>query len=114
MENCLFCKIVNGNIPCKKVHEDEKSIAFHDINPQAPHHILIIPKVHIPTTNDINAENAAVVGHLFQVASKLAKELGVNDAGYRLVFNCNKHGGQEVYHIHLHLLAGRQMTWPPG
>lgn len=114
VENCLFCNIVNGQIPCKEVYSDNDCIAFHDINPQAPHHILIIPKKHIATTNDINESNSTLVGHLFHAASQIAKDLQVDEAGYRLVFNCNKHGGQEVYHIHLHLLAGRAMTWPPG
>jgi len=114
MSDCLFCKIINGDIPATRIHEDTKCLAFQDIKPQAPHHILIIPKKHISTVNDIRAEDNELIGHLFQTAKTIAADLGVHDDGYRLVFNCNRQGGQEVYHIHLHLLAGRQMTWPPG
>ena len=112
--DCIFCKIVAGQIPADVVFQDEDFIAFRDINPQAPHHILIIPKNPIPTINDLEDENAELTGKMVLTAKNIAKELGFADDGYRLVFNCNKHGGQEVYHIHLHLLGGRQMMWPPG
>ena len=114
MSDCLFCKIVNGDIPSKIVYEDDSVLAFEDINPQAPVHILIIPKIHIATANDIAAEHAAVVGNMFVAAKTIAEKLSISKDGYRLVMNCNQHGGQEVYHIHLHLLGGKQLTWPPG
>lgn len=112
MTNCLFCKMVAGVIKPDVVFEDDTVLAFKDINPQAPVHILIIPKVHIATLNDL--DNALLAGQLLQTAAKLAKQEGLSDDGYRTVFNCNKKGGQEVYHLHLHLLGGRQMHWPPG
>ena len=114
MSDCLFCKIVAGQIPARKAHEDELCIGFHDINPQAPTHVLFIPNKHLATANDLSHEETALVGHLMVSAAKLAKELGVAEAGYRLVMNCNKDGGQTVFHLHLHLLAGRQLAWPPG
>ena len=110
--DCLFCKIVHGDIPSKKAYEDDSVFAFHDINPQAPTHILIIPKHHIATLNDV--DNTLLLGKLMRTAQQLAIEHGVADDGYRVVMNCNPKGGQEVYHIHLHLLGGRQMHWPPG
>ena len=112
--DCLFCKIAASEIPVKFIYEDEQVVVFDDINPQAPHHKLIIPRKHIPTINHINSHDVALVGHMFQVASTVAKELGVADEGYRLVMNCNKIAGQTVFHIHAHLLGGRQLTWPPG
>ena len=112
MNNCLFCKMVAGDIKPDVVYEDESVLAFRDINPQAPVHILIIPKQHIKTLNDL--DNTELAGHLIQTAAKLAKTEGLAEDGYRTLFNCNPKGGQEVYHLHLHLLAGRQMTWPPG
>lgn len=112
--NCLFCKIINKKIPSKKVYEDEHIFAFEDINPQAPVHILIIPKKHISTTLDITHEDNELIGHLFQAANKIAKDRGVAERGFRLVLNCNPESGQTIYHIHLHLLAGRVMHWPPG
>lgn len=112
--DCLFCKIVAGEIPSKKLFEDEQVLAFHDIAPQAPHHFLVIPKQHITTLNDINADNTQLLGHMNLVGAQLAEELGVAEAGYRFVMNCNRHGGQTVFHIHLHVLAGRHMNWPPG
>jgi histidine triad (HIT) family protein len=114
MSDCLFCQIVKGDIPAERVYEDEDIIAFNDISPQAPTHVLIIPKAHIATMNDLTDEHAALYGRLALTAQHIAKDLGLADDGYRVVMNCNKHGGQEVYHIHLHLLAGRQLTWPPG
>ncbi len=112
--NCLFCKIAQKEIPASIVFEDNELVAFHDINPQAPKHLLIIPKRHIGTINDTDDEDARLLGNMILRAKKLAQSEGVNDEGYRLVFNINSGGGQEVYHIHLHLLGGRQMTWPPG
>jgi len=112
MTQCLFCKMVNGVIKPDVVFEDDTVLAFKDINPQAPVHVLIIPKVHIATLNDL--DDTLLAGQLLQTAAKLAKQEGLSDDGYRTVFNCNKKGGQEVYHLHLHLLGGRQMTWPPG
>ncbi|MBL4865389.1 MAG: histidine triad nucleotide-binding protein [Pseudomonadales bacterium] len=112
--NCLFCKIVNGEINSDIVYQDDKVLAFRDVNPQAPTHILIIPKTHISTLNDLEESNASLMGLLPITAQKLAKELGFADDGYRVVMNCNNHGGQTVFHIHLHLLGGRQMAWPPG
>lgn len=112
--NCLFCKIINKKIPSKIVYEDERVFAFEDINPQAPVHILIIPKKHISTTLDITHEDNELIGHLFQAANKIAKDRGVAERGFRLVMNCNPESGQTVYHIHIHLLAGRVMHWPPG
>ncbi|MCK5359482.1 MAG: histidine triad nucleotide-binding protein [Gammaproteobacteria bacterium] len=114
MTDCLFCKMVNGDIPPDKVYEDDEVLAFNDINPQAPVHVLIIPKKHIATLNDAEDSDTQVLGQLNQVAAKLAKDGGYADDGYRVVMNCNTAGGQAVYHIHLHLLAGRQMSWPPG
>ena len=114
MTDCLFCKIVNGDIPSDKVYEDDYVLAFNDLNAQAPTHILIIPKKHISTMNDLQAQDTEVVGQLMQVAANIAKDKGFSDAGYRVVMNCNQDGGQAVYHIHLHLLGGRAMAWPPG
>lgn len=112
--DCLFCKIAKGELDTDFVHQDDQVVAFNDINPQAPHHILIIPRKHIATINDLNEEDTKLVGHIIQTAKKIAHDLGIAENGYRSVFNCNNGGGQEVYHIHLHLLGGRQMTWPPG
>lgn len=112
MTDCLFCKMVSGVIKPDVVYEDDSVLAFRDINPQAPVHILIIPKRHIVTLNEL--DDSVLAGQLFQTAIKLAKQENISESGYRTVFNCNKHGGQEVYHLHLHLLGGRQMHWPPG
>lgn len=112
MTDCLFCKMVAGEIQPDVVFEDDKVLAFRDINPQAPTHVLIIPKRHVESLNAL--EDTQLGGYLLQTAAKLAKQLGFAEDGYRTVFNCNKHGGQEVFHLHLHLLGGRQMTWPPG
>lgn len=112
--DCLFCKIANKELESNIVFEDEHIIAFHDINPQAPVHILLIPKKHISTINEIQIEDTALVGHMVHIAKQIATDQNINNSGYRLVFNVNAGGGQEVYHIHLHLLGGRQMTWPPG
>jgi len=114
MGDCLFCKIASGEIPAKKVLETEDIVAFRDINPQAPTHILIMPRKHIPTTNDLTEENVALIGKLILVAKDLAAKEGVAQDGYRLVLNCNRNAGQAVFHIHLHLLGGRTFSWPPG
>lgn len=110
----IFTKIIQKEIPATIVYEDDKVLAFRDISPQAPEHILVIPKKEIPTVNDIDDADAELVGQLFIVAKKIAKELGFAEQGYRLVMNCNEDGGQTVNHIHMHILAGRQLSWPPG
>lgn len=114
MDNCIFCKIVQGIIPSDKVYEDDKVLAFKDINPGAPVHLLIIPKLHIGSVNELNDEYKELIGHIFIIAKKLAKELGVDESGYRIVNNCGEDGGQTVKHIHFHLLGGRSLNWPPG
>ncbi len=114
MKDCLFCKIIAGEIPAAIRYEDEHLVAFEDINPQAPTHLLLVPRKHIPTTLDISAEDQQLLGHLLQVAGKLARQAGFADEGFRIVNNCNADGGQTVWHIHFHLLGGRQLTWPPG
>jgi histidine triad (HIT) family protein len=111
--SCLFCKIAEKEIPADIVYEDDKVIAFRDINPQAPTHLLIIPKQHIATINEISANDCEVVGILSMTAAKLAKAYGFDESGYRCVMNCNQHGGQTVFHLHMHLLGGKPMGWPP-
>ena len=111
--DCIFCKIASGQINSKKVYEDDKVVAFNDLDPMAPVHILIIPKKHIESADDIKAEDAALIGHIFLVASKIAKDFGLNN-GYRVVNNCKEDGGQSVKHLHFHLLGGRKMLWPAG
>ena len=110
--SCLFCRIRDGEIPATKVHDDEHCFAIRDLNPQAPHHILVIPRDHIATLNDL--EDGDVVGKMFLAAKKIAADLGVAEEGWRALFNVNKGAGQSVFHIHLHLLAGRPLGWPPG
>lgn len=112
--SCLFCNIIKGNIPADKLYEDSEVLAFRDINPQAPTHILIIPKLHIETINDADNKDELLLGKMILTAKKLSAKEGFAQEGYRLVFNVNRNGGQEVGHIHLHVLGGRQMTWPPG
>lgn len=112
--DCLFCKIAAKEIPSDMVHEDDKVFVFRDINPQAPTHLLIIPHRHIPTTNDLGPEDGELISHMVLTATRLAEEMGLASDGYRLVWNCNSNGGQEVFHIHLHLLGGRPLQWPPG
>jgi histidine triad (HIT) family protein len=112
--NCLFCRIVKKKIPSKIVYEDERVLAFEDINPQAPIHILVIPKKHISTSLEIKSDDNELVGYMFQVANKIAKEKNIAERGFRLLMNCNRESGQTVFHIHLHLLGGRIMHWPPG
>lgn len=112
--DCLFCKIASGEIPAKIQHQDEKVVVFADIHPQAPVHLLIIPRHHIATLNDLTAQNSDIIGYMAQTAAKLATEMNIHENGYRCVMNCNADGGQTVFHIHMHLLAGRTLTWPPG
>lgn len=112
MSDCLFCMIVAGDIPSKKVYEDDLCYAFYDIDPQAPVHFLVIPKEHIQSVSQVNDENAATVGHIFAVIARLAKELGLES--YRVVSNIGDQAGQSVHHLHFHVLSGRDMTWPPG
>ncbi len=114
MKACLFCQIAKGDIPSDRVYQDDRVVAFRDINPQAPTHILVIPREHIATVNDLVEAHEPLVGRLISVARDLARHQGIAEDGYRLVFNCNAGGGQAVYHLHLHLLGGRQMQWPPG
>lgn len=113
-EETIFDKIINKEIPAEIVFENDTVLAFKDINPQAPTHVLFIPKIRIATINDIQNEQAELIGQLYLAARDYAKEIGEDENGYRVVMNCNQNGGQEVYHIHLHFLAGRQMEWPPG
>jgi histidine triad (HIT) family protein len=112
--NCLFCRIIAGEIPSKKVYEDNLAFAFHDINPQAPTHVLIVPKKHIASLNEASQKDQELLGHLTLVASELADQLGVVAGGYRMVINTGAGAGQSVWHIHVHLLGGRVMGWPPG
>ena len=114
MADCLFCKIVRREIPATLVYEDERVAAFNDINPQAPTHVLIVPKRHIETLNELGTEDDRLVGELVRRAAAIAGERGLSAGGYRTVFNTNRDAGQTVFHIHLHLLGGRAMTWPPG
>lgn len=114
MTDCIFCKIANGQIPSDIIYEDDKVIAFKDLNPQSPTHILIIPKEHIESSNFIDEGNSHLIGHIFVIINKLAKQLGIDKEGYRIVNNCGENGGQTVSHIHFHLLAGRKLSWPPG
>lgn len=111
--DCLFCKIAAGEIPSKKLFEDDELLAFYDLSPQAPIHFLVIPKAHIASANDITAQNSAIVARVYEVVAALAKELNLA-GGYRVVTNCGEHGGQTVNHLHFHVLAGRSLAWPPG
>ena len=111
--DCIFCKIAAGDIPAKKAYEDDQCLAFYDLDPQAPVHVLLIPKQHIASVKELTEENSGVVAHIFTVAAKLAGELGLEN-GYRIVNNCGEDGGQTVQHLHFHLLGGRSMAWPPG
>ncbi|WP_018948704.1 histidine triad nucleotide-binding protein [Thioalkalivibrio sp. ALMg11] len=114
MTDCVFCKIVAGEIPARVVFEDDAVLAFEDLNPQAPEHVLVIPKTHIATLNDLSAAEAPVIGQMARAAAEIARDRGFAEKGYRAVMNCNDHGGQTVYHIHMHVLAGRALSWPPG
>jgi histidine triad (HIT) family protein len=112
--DCIFCKIASGAFNTPAVYEDDKIFAFNDINPAAPTHILIVPRQHIANTAELTVDQEALIGHLMFVAAEIARKVGVEHAGYRLVLNTNADGGQSVFHLHIHLLAGRQLTWPPG
>lgn len=114
MSDCLFCRIVAGEIPAKIAYQDDDVLAFHDINPQAPLHVLVIPRKHIATINELQADDAALVGKLFLAAKQIAADAGYAEGGYRVVMNCGADAGQTVFHIHLHVLAGRGLSWPPG
>ena len=114
MADCLFCKIARKEIPAKLLFEDEDVVAFEDINPQAPVHVLVVPRRHIPTLNDLTPEDDAIVGKLARVSARLAAERGVAEAGWRSVVNVNREGGQLVFHVHMHCMGGRPMFWPPG
>ncbi|MBU5483525.1 histidine triad nucleotide-binding protein [Clostridium sp. MSJ-11] len=114
MDNCIFCKIIKGEIPCKKVYEDELILAFEDINPEAPVHVLIIPKKHIDSLDSLEEEDKDILSHIFIKAKDLARELGIAEDGYRVVNNCGINGGQTVLHMHFHILGGRNLQWPPG
>lgn len=114
MDNCIFCKISKGEIPSKKIYEDDKVYAFHDISPEAPIHFLVIPKEHITSANEINEENSHIIAHIMVVINNIVRELGADKDGYRIVNNCGKNGGQTVNHLHFHVLAGRELKWPPG
>jgi histidine triad (HIT) family protein len=113
-DTCIFCRIVNGSIPARVAHQDDQTLAFHDIDPRAPVHLLIIPRKHIAAVNELREGDADVMGELFMVARRLARELGVADSGYRMVVNNGPGAGQSVDHIHMHLLGGRPLKWPPG
>ena len=113
-EDCIFCRIARGDLPSREAYADESVYAFHDIDPKAPVHILIIPRKHISTLNDLGGEDEHLTGHIIKVASGIAKDEGLADRGYRLVANCLREAGQTVFHIHFHLLGGRRMGWPPG
>lgn len=114
MADCLFCRVISREIPAALIHEDADLVAFRDINPQAPLHALIVPRRHIATLNDLQPGDDGLVGSMFRVAATLAKQHGFDERGYRTVFNCNRDAGQSVFHIHLHVLGGRTLTWPPG
>jgi histidine triad (HIT) family protein len=114
LTDCLFCRIVNGEIPATIVHQDDRVIAFRDINPQAPTHVLVVPRQHIASLNDLTPDDDGIVGELVRRGAAIAKANGHGGRGYRTVFNCNADAGQTVFHIHLHVLGGRTMTWPPG
>jgi len=114
MSDCLFCRVAAGEIPATIVFQDDHFVAFRDINPQAPTHVLIIPRRHVTTTNELTEDDDGLVGEMIRRATLIAAELGHAEAGYRIVLNCNRDGGQSVFHVHLHLLAGRPLGWPPG
>jgi histidine triad (HIT) family protein len=112
--SCLFCNIIAGEIPSSKVYEDDRLFAFNDINPQAPMHVLVVPKQHIATRNDLSAAEDGLVGAMVRAGAQIARDRGFDGPGFRTVFNCNAQAGQTVFHIHLHVLGGRTLTWPPG
>lgn len=112
--SCLFCKIATGELNTPLIYQNDILVAFNDIAPQAPHHVLIIPRLHIATINDLQSDHALLIGQMMLAGKKIAADLKMTDDGYRIIMNCNKNGGQAVYHIHFHVLGGRQMSWPPG
>lgn len=114
MSDCIFCRIVERTVPSKIVHEDDQAVAFEDVNPQAPVHILVVPKRHVRSLKELNETDSTLLGHLMLTGAAIAKQKGIAESGYRLVVNTGKHGGQSVFHLHLHLLGGRPMHWPPG
>ncbi len=114
MSECIFCKIAAGEIPAERIYEDDLVVGFRDLSPQAPTHVLLIPRRHIATLNDLQPQDEALVGHLYTAAAKVAADEGLAERGYRTLINCNEDGGQTVFHLHLHLLGGRRMRWPPG
>jgi histidine triad (HIT) family protein len=114
MTDCLFCKIAAGTIPARLVHQDQDTVAFEDINPQAPFHVLVVPRRHVATLNDLTRDDDQLMGKLFRVAATLAREKGCAESGYRVLMNTNAEGGQVVFHVHMHVMGGRQMRWPPG
>jgi len=114
MADCLFCKIVAGDVPADIIYESDTAVAFRDISPKAPTHVLVIPREHISTVNEVEPSHERIVGSLFSAARQVAEDEGLAEAGYRLVMNCNEGAGQSVFHIHLHLLGGRRLGWPPG
>lgn len=114
MTDCIFCKIASGDIPAEKIFENDHVIGFRDLNPQAPTHVLVIPKKHISTINDLQDDDKSLIGEMFLAARQIAADEGLSERGYRTLINCNEEAGQTVFHIHLHLLGGRAMGWPPG
>jgi histidine triad (HIT) family protein len=114
MTNCIFCRIASGDIPANVVYQDEQVVAFRDLNPQAPTHVLVIPRRHVATLNDLGEADAELVGRMYLAARQIAADEGIAERGYRTVFNCNADAGQSVFHLHLHVLGGRAMAWPPG
>ena len=113
-QDCLFCRILDGEIPADIIHESESTVAFRDLNPQAPTHVLIIPRRHIATINDIEPDDEELIGSLYSAAKQVAQDEGLTEDGYRVVMNCGEGAGQSVFHLHLHLLGGRPLNWPPG
>ena len=114
MTDCLFCRLIAGETPANIVHQNDHVVAFKDITPQAPTHVLVVPRCHIASLNDLSPADDALIGEMIRTAANIAKEEGHADRGYRTVFNCNADAGQTVFHVHLHLLGGRKMAWPPG
>lgn len=114
MSNCIFCKIANKEIPSEIIYEDDLILAFNDLEPQAPAHLLVIPKKHIPSLNEIDKEDSHIISHVFKVIPEIAEKKGIKESGYRVINNCGENGGQTVNHIHFHVLGGRNLTWPPG
>ncbi|AZV55794.1 histidine triad nucleotide-binding protein [Clostridium sp. AWRP] len=114
MEDCIFCKIIKGEIPSEKIYEDDMVLSFKDIEPAAPVHVLIIPKKHIGSINDLTEDDSKIIAHIYLVAKQIATKLGIDEKGYRIVTNCGEEAGQTVHHVHFHLLGGRSFAWPPG